>query len=45
MRWRLDPSHTLVEFAVRYLAVATVKGRRRVDAAALERMQRQGAKR
>ena len=29
-RWRIDPSHSLVEFAVRHLAVATVKGRLRI---------------
>jgi polyisoprenoid-binding protein YceI len=26
-RWRIDPSHSMVEFAVRHLAIATVKGR------------------
>jgi len=26
-RWAVDPSHTVVEFAVRHLMVTTVKGR------------------
>lgn len=26
-RWKIDPSHSLVEFAVRHLMIATVKGR------------------
>ncbi len=27
MTWRIDPSHTSVEFAVRHMAIATVRGR------------------
>src|SRR5690606_12618843 len=26
-KWNIDPSHTLVEFAVRHLMISTVKGR------------------
>ena len=26
MRWNLDPTHTSVEFAVRHMMIATVRG-------------------
>src|SRR5829696_3252826 len=35
-RWRIDPSHSLVEFAVRHLAVATVKGRLLIASGTIE---------
>jgi polyisoprenoid-binding protein YceI len=27
MRWQIDPSHSLVEFSVKHMAISTVKGR------------------
>ena len=36
MQWNIDPSHTSVEFAVRHLAIATVRGRFRKVTGTLE---------